>query len=257
MANIIKKVINADIPYIPWITGYLAILIGAGLTFVVQSSSVFTSTLTPLVGVGIITVERVYPLFLGSNLGTTTTSLLSALTAIGDSLIVTLQISLCHMFFNIIGILLFYPIPFLRFPIGMAKFLGNETAKYRWYAIVYLIGMFFLLPMSVLGLSFGGVVVVLAVLIPIIVLLIIIAIIKSFQKRCPAKLPPVMRNWKWLPEPLRSLAPYDRIFAGCACCNKCRPGDPKNNNKDSVVIERSSNDGLDNFGFIPDNNTKQ
>ena len=42
---------------------------GAILTFLVQSSSVFTATLTPLVGIGVISVERVYPLTLGSNLG--------------------------------------------------------------------------------------------------------------------------------------------------------------------------------------------
>lgn len=47
---IIKKTINADIPYVPWLTGYIAILVGAVMTFLVQSSSIFTSTLTPLIG---------------------------------------------------------------------------------------------------------------------------------------------------------------------------------------------------------------
>lgn len=50
MAVIIKKTINAEVPYIPWITGYIAILVGAFMTFIVQSSSIFTSTLTPLIG---------------------------------------------------------------------------------------------------------------------------------------------------------------------------------------------------------------
>lgn len=50
MAMIIKKTINADIPYVPWLTGYIAILVGAVMTFLVQSSSIFTSTLTPLIG---------------------------------------------------------------------------------------------------------------------------------------------------------------------------------------------------------------
>ena len=50
IAKVIKKVINADIPYVPWLTGYIAIILGAILTFIVQSSSVFTSTLTPLIG---------------------------------------------------------------------------------------------------------------------------------------------------------------------------------------------------------------
>jgi sodium-dependent phosphate cotransporter len=39
-------------------TGYLAILAGALLTILVQSSSVFTSTITPLVGMGVISVDR-------------------------------------------------------------------------------------------------------------------------------------------------------------------------------------------------------
>lgn len=41
----------ADFPFpFGWVTGYVAILVGAGMTFVVQSSSVFTSAITPLVG---------------------------------------------------------------------------------------------------------------------------------------------------------------------------------------------------------------
>lgn len=40
-----------DFPYpFGWVTGYLAILVGAGMTFIVQSSSVFTSAMTPLIG---------------------------------------------------------------------------------------------------------------------------------------------------------------------------------------------------------------
>ena len=44
-------------------------VVGAGLTVLVQSSSVFTSTLTPLAGTGLVTLDRVYPLTLGSNIG--------------------------------------------------------------------------------------------------------------------------------------------------------------------------------------------
>ena len=76
---------------------------GAILTFLVQSSSVFTSTITPLVGVGFVTVERVYPLTLGSNLGTTTTALIAALAAEPERFKATMQVSLCHLFFNLTG----------------------------------------------------------------------------------------------------------------------------------------------------------
>lgn len=92
VAKIIKRTLNADIPYVPWITGYIAILIGAVMTFLVQSSSVFTSALTPLVGLGVISLDRVYPLTLGANIGTTTTALLASMAAEGKSLHPSLQV---------------------------------------------------------------------------------------------------------------------------------------------------------------------
>ena len=67
----IKNGVNKDIPVkgLGWLTGYLAMLVGAILTVLVQSSSVFTSTLTPLAGAGLVQLERAYPLTLGSNIG--------------------------------------------------------------------------------------------------------------------------------------------------------------------------------------------
>jgi solute carrier family 34 (sodium-dependent phosphate cotransporter) len=221
IANVIKKVINANIPYVPWVTGYLALLVGAIMTFLVQSSSVFTSALTPLVGVGVITIERVYPLTLGSNIGTTTTSLIAAMAADAKNLQYTLQISLCHLLFNLTGILLFYPIPFLRFPIPMAKFLGETTSKYRWFSIAYLIGMFFLLPAIIFGLSVAGNVALLVVLIPMSVMLFVVFVICVMQRKKPSWLPVVLRNWKFLPLWMRSLEPVDRIISRLACTSYC------------------------------------
>lgn len=92
VAQAVRTVINADFPRpFGWLSGYLAILVGAGLTFVLQSSSVFTSAIVPLVGVGVITLERAYPLFLGSNTGTTTTALLAALASPSDRLLSAVQ----------------------------------------------------------------------------------------------------------------------------------------------------------------------
>ena len=79
-------------------------------------------------------------------LGTTTTGLLAALTAEPSQLAHTIQIALCHLYFNLIGILLFYPIPFLRWPIPLAKAFGRKVAKHRWFAFMYILLAFFLLP---------------------------------------------------------------------------------------------------------------
>lgn len=56
----VKKHFPADFPFpFGWLTGYLAILVGAGMTFVVQSSSVFTSAITPLIGESFLLEEQV------------------------------------------------------------------------------------------------------------------------------------------------------------------------------------------------------
>ncbi|ELU00535.1 hypothetical protein CAPTEDRAFT_50456, partial [Capitella teleta] len=58
-----------------------------------------------------------------------------------------------HLLFNISGILLFYPVPCMRVPIKLARIMGNTTAEYRWFAIFYLIVMFFCVPGCVFALS--------------------------------------------------------------------------------------------------------
>ncbi|KAM9358012.1 solute carrier family 34 member 2b [Symphorus nematophorus] len=230
VAVVIKKVLNTDFPFpFAWVTGYIAILVGAGMTFIVQSSSVFTSAITPLVGIGVISLERAYPLTLGSNIGTTTTAILAAMASPGETLANSLQIALCHFFFNIMGILLWYPIPFMRVPIRLARGLGNRTAKYRWFAALYLILCFLVFPLSVFGLSLAGWQVLVGVGVPIVVLIIFVIIVNVMQSRCPRYLPKVLRNWDFLPRPLHSMAPWDAVvtstlgFCGkhCCCCCKC------------------------------------
>ncbi|XP_075399707.1 sodium-dependent phosphate transport protein 2B [Tenrec ecaudatus] len=229
VAAVIKKTLNTDFPFpFAWLTGYLAILVGAGMTFIVQSSSVFTSALTPLIGIGVITIERAYPLTLGSNIGTTTTAILAALASPGNTLKSSLQIALCHFFFNVSGILLWYPIPFTRLPIRLAKGLGNISAKYRWFAIFYLIFFFLLTPMAVFGLSLAGWPVLVGVGVPIILLLLLVVLLRILQARCPRVLPPKFQNWNFLPLWMHSLKPWDRLVSlvtsccqrRCCCC--CR-----------------------------------
>ncbi|XP_058954019.2 sodium-dependent phosphate transport protein 2B [Pocillopora verrucosa] len=214
MAKIIKKTVNADFPGpFKHLTGYLAILVGAGLTMLVQSSSIFTSALTPLIGVGVVTIERAFPLTLGSNIGTTATGILAAL-ASSSNLDKALQIAFCHLFFNISGILVWYPIPYLRkVPIGFAKSLGNKTADYRWFAIAYLVFGFFLLPAAVFGLSLAGWQILLGVAAPLLLLFLFIVIVNIFQRKAPGHLPEVLQDWEWLPKWTRSLEPHDRVFS--------------------------------------------
>ncbi|KAG7485692.1 sodium-dependent phosphate transport protein 2B-like [Solea senegalensis] len=226
VAVVIKTIINTDFPFpFGWVTGYIAIIVGAGMTFIVQSSSVFTSAITPLVGIGVISIERAYPLSLGSNIGTTTTAILAAMASPGETLANSLQIALVHFLFNISGIVLWYPIPFMRIPIRLAKGLGNITASYRWFAAVYILCCFFVFPLFVFSLSLAGWQVLVGVGVPIIVIVIFIIVINIIQKQKPGCLPAILRSWDFLPLWAHSLAPWDKVVgvctAKCCCCCKC------------------------------------
>lgn len=138
------------------------------------------------------------------------------------------QIALCHFFFNVSGIILFYPVPITRLPIRMSKTLGNTTAQYRWFAIFYLLVCFFLLPLFVFGLSLAGWPVLLGVCLPLFALFIAVVVINIMQKRRPHSLPEKLQNWDFLPTWLHSLEPWDNVlmaslsFCGKHCCGFCK-----------------------------------
>jgi sodium-dependent phosphate cotransporter len=230
----LHKTVNRDFPdtkigrlKIPLsiFTGYLAMMIGVGMTILVQSSSITTSTLTPLVGLGVITIERAYPITLGANIGTTVTGILAALSSDGTKLANALQVALAHLFFNISGIIIWYPIPFMRkIPISAAKAMGNTTAKYRWFAVVYIILTFFLFPAAVFGLSLISKWALIGVGVPFLLLMSSIVAVNILQKKKPSVLPERLRDWEWLPLYLHSLRPYDsKMKALFSCCRKEEP----------------------------------
>lgn len=231
IAKVIKKTLNSDLPgCFSWLTGYVAMLVGAVMTILVQSSSVFTSALTPLVGIGMIKLDRMYPLTLGSNIGTTGTGMLAAMAASGDKLPIALQIALCHLFFNISGIILFYPVkPLRNLPIRCAKFLGTVTSEYRWFALAYLICMFVLLPGSVFALSLAGFIPSICVASIVIPVICFVIILNLLQRKCKDKLPVKLQTWAFLPKCLRSLQPLDNkimkitdlVKKCCPCCRNC------------------------------------
>ena len=174
---------------------------------------VFTSTLTPLVGVGIVDVERMYPMTLGSNIGTTVKGILVALsTKAGPQLMAdALQIALCHLFFNISAVAIFYPVPFMRFPITLAKILGRVVSKYRWFAGFYLAMMFFFIPLIIFALSYAGWVYLAAIGGPVFLVFLISIVINVLQVKKPNVLPVKLRSWNFLPRVCHSCGTIDRI----------------------------------------------
>ncbi|MEM1127686.1 MAG: Na/Pi symporter [Bacteroidota bacterium] len=129
----------------------VALLFGVLLTFMVQSSSITTSITVPLVAAGIVSVAQIFPFVLGANIGTTLTALLAglALASTGEvAAIASLKVAFAHLVFNVYGIALFLPIPFMRnIPIKLSKLLGDLTVRNRLYALGYVGTVFFLIPL--------------------------------------------------------------------------------------------------------------
>ena len=126
-------------------SGIVAIVLGMVITIAVQSSSITTSVLVPLAASGVLTLENIYPVTLGANVGTTVTALLASL-ATGNPAAVT--VALVHTLFNLSGILLFYPIRVLRnLPLRLATGMSDIAAERRSTAIGYALGMFVVVPL--------------------------------------------------------------------------------------------------------------
>jgi len=123
--------------------GALAILLGACITALIQSSSMTTALLVTFAGAGLITLEGAFPVTLGANLGTTVTAFLASMAGSPAGL----SVALTHLLFNMSGILVFYVIkPLRQIPLGIARYFSTMLQK-RWYfAIIYVVVVFFVLP---------------------------------------------------------------------------------------------------------------
>lgn len=129
----------------------VALLFGVIITFLVQSSSITTSLTIPLVGAGIVTVSQIYPFVLGANIGTTLTALVAALALASDggaAGLAALTVAFGHLVFNVFGILIFLPIKQMRqIPIWLSKKLGDLAVVNRFYALGYIVVVFFVIPL--------------------------------------------------------------------------------------------------------------
>lgn len=128
--------------------GVPAMFIGLVMTVAVQSSSITTSILVPLVAAGVLTLGNAFPVTLGANIGTTVTALLASVaTDSPDALI----IALVHTTFNVMGTLIFYPIPRLRaIPIFLAEKTAELATRRKSIVVAYVLGLFVITPLAIL-----------------------------------------------------------------------------------------------------------
>jgi sodium-dependent phosphate cotransporter len=203
------KFLNLEFKSVPLVGDYILMTFGLFLTILMQSSSVTTSALTPLVGIGLIRVEKMFPFTIGANIGTTVTGILAALAS--SNMKIGFQVAMSHLLFNVFGTLIWFAVPATRaVPMAMAKFLGNLAADVKLFPVFLIVFAWVLMPVLLLGLSIAGigVVGVIGGLILLVSLAVILVIwLRSYY---PRKLPGFLaRNPKWLPPTLRIITEED------------------------------------------------
>jgi sodium-dependent phosphate cotransporter len=132
-------------------TAARAFLFGMLLTGLIQSSSITTSLAVPLVGAGLLTLRQIFPYTLGSNVGTTITAILAALSTANTAAI---AVSFAHLLFNISGIVIIWPVKQIRrIPLLMAGYTADIVTKNRFLPLFFIALVFFVIPLTLIVLT--------------------------------------------------------------------------------------------------------
>ena len=124
-----------------------AMVIGVIVTVMVQSSSITTSIMVPLAAAGILKLEQAFPITIGANIGTTITAMGAALAVSGPNALAGVEIAIVHLFFNLSGTILIYPVKRIRqVPLQAAKMLTAAAVRSKKLALFYVATMFYGFP---------------------------------------------------------------------------------------------------------------
>ncbi len=141
IADRIERSVNASLEK----SSLVGMGVGVIVTIAVQSSSITTSIIVPLVASGLLLVRNAYPITLGANVGTTVTAFIAALATDSTE---AMTIAMVHLLFNVAGILIVYPIRTFRYiPVTLAEILADIAVRRKWIALAYTLISFIVLPL--------------------------------------------------------------------------------------------------------------
>ncbi|MHA7130574.1 Na/Pi symporter [Algoriphagus namhaensis] len=132
-----------DINKIVFKKPYVALVYGIFFTAAVQSSTVTTSLVVPLVANKRVSLKKSFPFIIGANIGTTVTAAIAAIFKTEAAI----ALALVHFFINFFGALIFMPFPVIRnLPVSLADRLGKRSSKTRLIGFAYILLTFFIIP---------------------------------------------------------------------------------------------------------------
>jgi sodium-dependent phosphate cotransporter len=121
----------------------LSFFYGVFFTAAVQSSTVTTSLVVPLVANKKVTLTKVFPFIIGANIGTTMTAVIASIYKPEAAI----ALALVHVLFNSFGAMIFMPFPEIRrIPVWLANFMGKTAVQHRIVGFAYILLTFFVIP---------------------------------------------------------------------------------------------------------------
>ena len=121
----------------------LAFFYGTFFTAAVQSSTVTTSLVVPLVASKKVTLAKVFPFIIGANIGTTMTAVIASIYKPEAAI----ALALVHVLFNSFGALIFLPFASIRkIPVWLSNYMGKISRRYRVVVFAYILLTFFIIP---------------------------------------------------------------------------------------------------------------
>lgn len=121
----------------------LSFIYGTFFTALVQSSTVTTSLVVPLVANRKVSLAKSFPFIVGANLGTTITAVIASVYKSEAAI----ALAIVHILFNGFGALIFLPFARLRnIPVQIARFMGKSAVQNRVVGFAYILITFFILP---------------------------------------------------------------------------------------------------------------
>lgn len=128
---------------------YVTMIYGCAFGLLLGNSSATESMLTPLVGMGVIELDQMFPWSLGSNVGFSLSTILLALSTGKEGFI---QVAFANFVFNVIGVIFWFVIPVMRkFPLHGALILGILSNAWRVLPLIYVSITFFGIPFLLIG----------------------------------------------------------------------------------------------------------
>ncbi len=121
----------------------IAMLYGVFFTAAVQSSTVTTSLIVPLVANRKVSLKKVFPFIVGANIGTTITAGIAAIYKSEAAI----ALAIVHLLFNVLGAIVILSFPSIRIlPVQLALYMGKKSVQSRFLGFAYILLTFFIIP---------------------------------------------------------------------------------------------------------------